>query len=231
MFMLTSVTTFAEEKDSIKYLPSDVKEITEEIIDEYGIVSIDEDGNEIITIPLGPSDSESNIETPYHNFDDTIHDVIHEGHKIPDNIPIPRHYDILVHTHEVINVRSYILNSYAPVTHFADQGFTITKEYSKSAEISVAVNLVGGITKNIVEHSLGITIEKSYSQGSNESYSRTVPNGYKGRIVYYYSSTVYNFTNKTTYYWPEGGFFYHYDECTVQSAPRNGYFGLQLIAR
>lgn len=48
MMMGMSANAFAaspENTEPVKYLPSDVDEITEEIIEEYGIVSTDENGN------------------------------------------------------------------------------------------------------------------------------------------------------------------------------------------
>lgn len=73
-----------------------------------------------------------------------------------------------------------------------------------------------------------------YTRGESESYSKVVPNGYKGRIVYYYTCTVYTFVNETAYVWPNTIpqlITYEYDDCYANGAPRNGYFGLQLIAR
>lgn len=235
MIMGMSVTASASNStNTIKYLPSDVEEITEDIIAEYGISSIDENGNEIITIPLGEANIGSYVEAPNYDYDATTQGLVHDGHAIPDNIILPRHFSLTPHSHEVTDVSSYTLNTYVPATEFADQGFTVTKELNRTVEVNASLNLNGGISKGAVEGALGVTVGGSYTRGASESYSKTVPNGYKGRIVYYYSCTVYNFTNKTSYVWPNTIpqlITYEYDKCSAQSAPRNGYFGLQLIAR
>lgn len=228
-------TAFAKESnENIKYLPSDVDEITDEIIAEYGIVSLDEDGSEIITIPIAPSDIENYIAAPNYNPDNEVQGFVHDGHTIPNNITLPYHFSLTPHSHAVTNLSSFTLNTYEPATEWADQGFTVTKEYNRTVEINAALNLNGGISKGAVEGELGVTVGGSYIRGSSESYSKEVPNGYKGRIVYYYTCTVYTFTNKTAYVWPNTIpqlITYEYDDCSAHGAPRNGYFGLQLKTR
>lgn len=236
MVMGLSTTAFAAEPESTtpKYLPADVDEITEEIIEEYGIVSFDENGNKIITIPLGPANYGTDIAAPDYTPDDDVFGLVHDGHTIPDDIIMPLHFSLTPHSHEVTNLSSYTLNTYEPATEWADQGFTITKEYNRSVEINASLNLNGGISKSAVEAAIGVTVGGSYTRGSSESYSKTVPDGYKGRIVYYYSCTVYTFTNKTAYVWPNTIpqlITYEYDNCSASGAPYNGYFGLQLVAR
>lgn len=231
-----SITTFAQEADtsSTKCLPSDVEEITEEMIQEYGIVSIDEEGNEVITILFAPSNEGTTTPAPNYNLDNDVKGFVHDGHTVPDNIMLPRHFCLTPHTHEVINLTSSSGKWLIPVTAYADQGFTISKEYSKSVEINASLNLNGGISKNDVEAAIGVSVGGSYTRGTSETYTATVPNGYKGRIVYYYTCTTYNFTNKTAYVWPNTIpqlITYEYDDCSAQGAPRDGYFGLQLIAR
>ena len=223
-----------ENTNQIKYLPSDVEEITEEIIEEYGIVSTDENGNEIITIPIAPSDAGNFTPMSDFNPDDYATGLVHDGHTVPDSIITPYHFSLTPHTHTVIDKSSYILNTYKPVTEFADQGFTVTKEYNKAVEIHADFNLQGGISKGAVEGALGITVGGSYTRGESESYSKEVPAGYKGRIVYYYTCTVHTFVNETAYVWPNTIpqlITYEHDNCYVHGAPRNGYFGLQLISR
>ncbi len=234
MVMGMSVTAFAEEPQTQKYLPSDIEEITEEMIEEYGIVTTDENGNEIITIPLGPANEGATIAAPDFNPDDDVQGFVHDGHTIPENITLPRHFSLTPHSHEVTNLSSYTLNTFVPATEYADQGFTVTKEYNRSVEVNASLDLNGGISKGDVEAAIGVSVGGSYTRGASESYSQVVPNGYKGRIVYYYTCTVYTFTNKTAYVWPNTIpqlITYEYDDCSAQSAPRNGYFGLQLIAR
>lgn len=237
MMMGMSANAFAaspENTEPVKYLPSDVDEITEEIIEEYGIVSTDENGNEIITIPLAPSNDGTVTTMPDFDPDDYATGLVHEGHTVPDGITTPYHFSLTPHTHTVTNQSSYTLNTYEPATEFADQGFTVTKEYSRAIEIHADFNLQGGISKSTVEGALGITVGGSYTRGESESYSKVVPNGYKGRIVYYYTCTVYTFVNETAYVWPNTIprlITYEYDDCYANGAPRNGYFGLQLIAR
>lgn len=240
LFIILSFTTpalAANESDLDeglpKFVPADV-EITQEIIDEYGIVSTDESGNENITIPMGPATSGEDIEAPDYNPDEDAEGYVHEGHTIPDNIGLPRHFSLTPHSHKVINLKSSSRKWLKPVTSYADEGFKISKEYSKSVEVNASLNLNGGISKSTAEASIGASIGGSYTRGSSETYAATVPKGYRGRIVYYYTCTTYNFTNKTTYVWPNTipqQITHEYDACSAQGAPRNGYFGLQLVRR
>lgn len=236
MMMAMATTAFAQEAKALepKCLPSDVEDITEEMIEEYGIISTDADGNEIITLLFAPSNEGTSIPAPDYDPDDEDQGFVHEGHSMPGNVILPRHFSLTPHTHEVTDLTSFRLNTFEPATEWADQGFTVTKEYNRSVEINASLSLNGGISKGAVEAALGVTVGGSYSRGSSESYSKTVPNGYKGRIVYYYSCTVYNFTNKTTYVWPNTIpvlMTYAYDKCTAYGAPYDGYFALQLKAR
>lgn len=235
MVMGMSLATFAAEPDETRnYLPSDIEEITQDVIDEYGIITLDENGNEVITIPLGPSNSGTDIAAPDYNPDNNVQGFVHEGHTIPNNVMLPRHFSLTPHSHEVTNLTSSSGKWLVPVTSYADQGFTISKEYSKSVEINASLNLNGGISKGEAEASIGATIGGSYTCGSSETYTATVPKGYKGRIAYYYTCTTYNFTNKTAYVWPNTIpllITYEYDNCSAQGAPRDGYFGLQLTSR
>lgn len=236
MIMGLSSTVFAQETeiDTDRCIPSNVEEITEEMIEEYGIRSTDEDGNEIITILFAPSNAGTYSAEPDYNPDESSEGIVHVGHTVPDGINLPRHFSLTPHSHEVTNVSNYTLNTFEPATEWADQGFTVTKEYSRSIEINASLNLNGGISKSSVEAALGVSVGGSYTRGSSESYSKTVPNGYKGRIVYYYSCKVYNFTNKTAYVWPNTIpqlITYEYDSCSASGAPYDGYFGLQLKAR
>ena len=80
MMMGMSANAFAaspENTEPVKYLPSDVDEITEEIIEEYGIVSTDENGNEIITIPLAPSNDGTVTTMPDFDPDDYATGLVH----------------------------------------------------------------------------------------------------------------------------------------------------------
>lgn len=236
MVMGMGTTAFAAAPDETptKFLPSDIDEITDEIIAEYGIVSYDENGNEVITIPMGPSSSGTETPAPDYDPDSDTQGFVHDGHAIPDNVELPRHFSLTPHSHEVTNLTSSSGKWLVPVTAYADQGFSISKEYSKSVEINASLNLNGGISKDTAEASIGTTIGGSYTRGSSETYTATVPNGYKGRIVYYYTCTTYNFTNKTAYVWPNTIpqlITYEYDACSAQGAPRDGYFGLQLTSR
>ncbi len=234
MVMGMSVTSFAAEPQTPKYLPSDIDEITDDMIEEYGIVTTDENGDEVIIIPLGPANEGTDIAAPDFNPDDVDQGYVHDGHTIPENVILPRHFSLTPHSHEVTNLSSYTLNTYVPATAFADQGFTVTKEYNRSVEINASLDLNGGISKGDVEAAIGVSVGGSYTRGASESYSKEVPKGYKGRIVYYYTCTVYTFTNKTAYVWPNTIpqlITYEYDDCSAQGAPRNGYFGLQLVAR
>ncbi len=220
------------------FVPADA-EITREIIDEYGIDSTDEFGNESIIIPMGPATSGEDIETSNNNLDEDFKGYVHDGHVIPDNIidnvhPSLYHFSLTPHTHEVINLKASSGKWLKPVTSYADEGFTISKEYNKSVVINASLDLKGGISKKTAEASIGFSIGGSYTRGSSETYTKTVPKGYKGRIVYYYECTTYKFTNKTTYIWPNTTpqlITHEYDACSAQGAPRNGYFGLQLIKR
>ncbi len=234
MVMGMPAAAFAASPSDIQFLPSEIDEITDQVIEEYGVVSTDEYGNEIIVIPLGAANSGTFTAAPNDNPDDSTIGPVHEGHSIPDNIILPRHSNLTPHNHEVTNLSSYTRSTYVPATAYADEGFTVTKEYSRSVEINASLNLNGGITADMVSTQIGVSVGGSYSRGENESYSKTVPDGYKGRIVYYYDCTVYSFTNKTTYYWPNTipqQITYEYDSCSAEGAPRNGYFGLQLIAK
>lgn len=235
MLMGMGTTAFATTPDeSINYLPAEVDEITEDVIQEYGIVTNDENGNEIINIPLEPSNDGSYIATPNFNPDDHVQGFVHDGHTVPDNIILPRHFSLIPHSHEVVDLDSFILNTDEPATEFVDQGFTVTKEYSRSVEINASLNLNGGISKDTVEAAIGVTVGGSYDRGESESYSTVVPDGYKGRIVYCYKITIYKFDNKTTYVWPNTIpvlITTEYDACSAYGAPYDGFFSLQLISR
>ena len=111
-------------------------------------------------------------------------------------------------------------------------GFTISKEYNETFEINASISLQGGITDSIVESALGVSVGGSYRRGSGESYTATVPSGYRGRIAYRYYSTLYMFDNKTTYVWSSTPpvTTEEYDACSAESAPYDGYYYLQLLA-
>lgn len=235
MILAMPATAFASAPDgTIRYLPTDVDEITEEIIEEYGIITIDEDGNKIISIPLFPANDVTDISNKNYDSDNNIQGLVHEGHHVPDNIVLPRHFSLTPHTHTVTDVSSFNLNTFVPATEFARAGFTVTKEYSRGVTVNAALDLSGGISKGDVEAALGVNVGGSYVCGESESYqSPVIPSGYKGRIVYRYTCTVYMFTNKTAYFWPNTIpqlITYEYDDCTAESGPRDGYFDLQLIA-
>ena len=220
------------------FVPAD-DEINQEVIDKYGISSTAEFGNEVIIIPMGPSTNGEYIESQNDNQDEDIEGYVHDGHVIPDNVidndaPQLYHFSLTPHTHEVINLKKSSGKWKKPVTSYADQGFEISKEYNKSVVINASLNLNGGISKKTAEASIGASIGGSYTRGSSETYTAKVPKGYKGRIVYYYDCTTYKFTNKTTYVWQNTTpplKTYEYNACSAQGAPRNGYFGLELIKR
>lgn len=234
MVLSLSISTSAAESSldsnswqNVKYLPPDVEEITDEIIAEYGIISTDENGDETILIPLAPSNDGTFTPAPDYNPADNVDSLVHDGHTVPNDIVMPFHFSPTPHVHEIINLSSWTLLTFKPVTEYADGGFTISKSYNKSITIEASLNLNGGISKSAVEASLGVSIGGSYTRGESESYTVTVPQGRQGRIVYFYNCKVYEFTNRTTYRWP----FYttvEFDDCSAQGAPYNGSFALQL---
>jgi hypothetical protein len=212
--------------DTIKKAPL---KLTEEYIEEHGIRSVDEEGNEIIEIPLGPSnDIGKYIPASQENYDeqDIHHDLSESGSEKL------RHFSPTIHYHDIVNLRSVRHSGVIPVTQFANQGFTISKSYSTEVSVSAALSLSGGIEKNAVSGELGFEVGGSYSRGYGEEYSTTVPNGYRGRIAYRYSSTLNYFDNKTTYIWQTAPYSSStfYNACTAESEPTNGYFYLQLIS-
>lgn len=235
MVVSVSVPSFAVEAENtsspdhpIKFLPSDVTEITDEIIAEYGIVSTDENGDTVVTIPLAPSNNFTCTPASDSNPDVDETGLVHDGHHIPEGIVMPYHFSGIRHTHRVTDVRTSTLSTYEPVTAYANGGVTITKEYSKSITFSVGLSLSGGITKDDVEAALNVTVGAEYTVGESESYSATVPEGKIGRLVYFYHCTVYRFTNETTYWWDGLEPTYEYDDCYAEGAPYDGYFGLQF---
>lgn len=197
--------------------------ITQEVIDQYGTTVVDENGNEYIEILLGTGGeivASDEIESPLPPSDDS--EFCNEFHG--NNT---RHWSNIAHTHSVINVSSYVYNTYKPVTQWAQGGFTVSKTYSQGVSITSGLSLNGGISTDIVNASLGISAGATHTRGQSESYSATVPAGYKGRISYRYDIKCYNFTNRTTYsqnwnVWSDDS------ACYAEGAPYNGYFYLQL---
>lgn len=226
-----SVTAFASESSSTPEPPKNsdgVYEITEEYIEKYGVHTKDEYGNDIIEVPLGPA---ADITEPLSSEDECTEGV-HEGHSIPDGVVQTRHFILTDHTHEVVNLTSANYSGFVGVTQYAMAGFTITKEYNESFQVNATLSLSGGITKSAVETALGVSVGGSYTRGSGESYSATVPSGYRGRIAYRYYSTLYMFDNKTTYFWSYTPLVTseEYNACSAETAPYDGYYYLQLLA-
>lgn len=228
-----SIPAFAAETNTpiSKTYPAKEFIITEEYINQFGRHSTDEFGNDIIEVPLCPSQAKVIEKHDYKIPEDTGMGV-HEGHAIPDGIDSPKHFSLTPHSHEVVNLSSYIYSGYIPVTAYAAPGFTVTKSYSETAELNASLSLSGGITKGIVEGQLGVSVGGTYSCGQGESYSAVVPSGYRGRIAYRYYSYMYTFDNKTTYIWSSLPLVTttEYDACYAQGAPYDGYFYLQLLA-
>lgn len=206
-----------------------VFEVTEKYIEKYGIHTTDEFGNNIIEVPLG---SAADIVEALSTNEPPCDEGVHEGHLQPEGIPQTRHFSLTPHSHEVVNVTSAQYSNYVPVTQYAMAGFTISKEYNETFEINASISLQGGITDSIVESALGVSVGGSYRRGSGESYTATVPSGYRGRIAYRYYSTLYMFDNKTTYVWSSTPpvTTEEYDACSAESAPYDGYYYLQLLA-
>lgn len=231
MVLSMSATAFAAEQ-TLPMQPANSDgfiEITEEYIEKYGVHTVDEFGNKIIEVPLGPD--MSYISDPI-TTDEEVHEGIHEGHSYPEGMIQPYHFSLTPHSHEVVNVTSVQYSNYIPVTQYAMAGFTISKEYNETVEVNASLNLNGGISKSSVEGSLGVSVGGSYTRGSGESYSATVPSGYRGRIAYRYYSTLYMFDNKTSYIWSSYPLVIteEFDACSAESAPYDGYFYMQLLA-
>lgn len=227
-----STTAYAAEAtSSVENQQGNVIEITEEYIQKYGVHTVDEYGNNIIEVPLGPSVA-GGIKYPDAPAVDDNNMGVHEGHSYPDGYVMPRHFSLTPHSHEIINLETIQYSSYIPVTEYALAGFTVTKSYDRAFDISVSLSLEGGITKNQVEGALGIEVGGTYSWGSGESYSAVVPSGYRGRIAYRYYSYLYLFDNKTTYIWSSLPLVTteEIDPCSAESAPYDGYYYLQLLA-
>lgn len=232
MLLSMSVPAFAAEAELPNESPQGtVIEITEEYIEQYGIHTVDEYGNDIIEVPLGPS-LVGGIKHPEPSAVEDNNMGVHDGHNYPDGYIMPRHFSLTPHSHEIINLETIQYSSYIPVTEYALAGFTVTKSYDRAFDISVSLNLEGGITKNQVEGKLGIEVGGTYTWGSGESYSAVVPSGYRGRIAYRYYSYLYLFDNKTTYIWSSLPFVTteEIDPCSAESAPYDGYYYLQLLA-
>lgn len=168
------------------------EEINEEYIQQYGILSNDENGNEIILIPLKQIDllsvkSEINEETCgcYENL-------------------MLRHSHPLEHTHKMENivVTRNLLKS-KPLTDWADEGFILSYQVSEAIEMSLQVNLAGGISKGAVEANLGVSIGGTYTYGVATSYTApAIPEGYKGRISFKMNFDYYTFDDVATYIVP-----------------------------
>lgn len=227
-----TTTTFAYEQPMPKLpINSDgVIEITEEYIDQYGIRSVDEFGNEIIEVPLGPD--LSNAVDPLTTNEPLCDEGVHNGHSLPEDMVQTYHFSLTPHSHEIVNLRSTRYSNYIPVTQYAMPGFTISKEYNRTVEVNASLSLAGGISKGAVEGELGVSVGGSYTRGSGETYSATVPSGYRGRIAYRYNSTLYSFDNKTTYVWSSSPLVTteEFDPCSAESAPYDGYFYMQLLS-
>lgn len=231
MSALSATAYAAEAAQPTETQQGSIIEITEEYIQEYGIHTVDEYGNKIIEIPLGPSFVEG-IKYPEIPDTDDNNVGVHDGHSYPSNYVTPRHFSLTPHSHEIINLQTVKYSNFIPVTEYAMAGFTVTKEYNRAFDISVSISLEGGITKSQVEGSLGVEVGGTYSWGSGESYSATVPSGYRGRIAYRYYSYLYLFDNKTTYIWSSLPLVTteEIDACSAESAPYDGYYYLQLLA-
>lgn len=206
-----------------------VFEVTEEYIEKYGIHTTDEFGNDIIEVPLAPA---ANVVESLSIDEPPCDKGLHEGHSLPEGIPQTRHFSLTPHSHEVVNLTSVQYSDTIPVTQYAMAGFTISKEYNDTFEVNASLSLEGGIPKSTVEAVLGISVGGSYTRGSGETYTATVPGGYRGRIAYRYYSTLYMFDNKTTYVWSSipPVTTEEYDACSAESAPYDGYYYLQLLA-
>lgn len=211
-------------------------QITEEYIQKYGVHTVDENGNAMIEVPLGPSNATGKLiseNVPLHDKH-----KIHSGHNIPDkylnnsDTISAQHFCLTPHTHEIVNLRSIAYNNFVPVTKYANPGFTISKSYNRTFTLSTSISLSGGITKGAVSGELGVEVGGSWSWGEGEEYSAVVPSGYRGRIAYRYDSTMYLFDNKTTYVWSTMPLHttVEYDACSAESKPHSGYYYMQLIA-
>jgi len=186
--------------------------ITEEDIQQYGTETTDEFGNTIIEIPLGTS--------------------ISEGEFIPEELMSPNHFSLTSHTHEVANLTWMNYSGFVPVTDYAMPGITITKSYDKTFTLSTSITLTGGIEISVVTAQIGVEVGGSYAWGQGESYSVTVPSGYKGRIAYRYDSKMYFFDNKITYYYSFPSYTtVEYHPCSAEGKPLpGGTYYLQIIA-
>lgn len=233
--LLLGITTTAFAADDTNSVGNSPLVITEDYIAEHGIHDTDEFGNDIILIPLGPSTSDG-IALPTPPEDEHDYFSIHEGHFPQTSGITPYHFSLKTHTHKIINLKQSIFSGSVPVTAFAAPGFTVTKSYNETFTISVALELAGGITKGDVEGTLGVQVGGSYSWGSQESYSATVPSGYRGRISYRYYSYLYTFDNQTSYYTlptassPPVVYNVTVDRCTAVSKPYDGLYYLELRA-
>lgn len=231
--LLLGMTTPVFAADDITPVSNPPFVITEEYIAEHGIPSTDEFGNDTILIPLGPSTS-TGVALPEPQEDDHDYMSVHEEHFPKNNSITPCHFSLVLHTHKIINLKQGTFSGSVPVTAYAAPGFTVTKQYDETFTISTSVELAGGISKKDVEATLGIQVGGSYAWGEKESYSATVPSGWRGRISYRYYSYMYVFDNETTYFTlptassPPRVTKVTVDPCSAVSKPYDGFYYLEL---
>ena len=220
LLVLSTFLTF-----SCAALADNTVEFTQEYIDANGIPGLDEYGNRTILIPLAGN---ANLisSTPAVDNDHTA--------CIPEDMMQARHFSTLGHTHKMINLKTQRgLTKSKPLSSYADEGFTISKEYSKSVTFSMSVDF--DLTKADVEREVGMSVGGSYTFGANTSYtSPVVPAGYMGRISYRIKYDLFRFDDEVTYVLNSIPIQYYKETitgCSAESKPYDGCFYLELKAK
>ena len=147
------------------YVTASALELTEEYIQEYGIPSVDENGNETILIPLY-SISEMEYKP----------EVLPEDHVrcVPEGNGLARHFIGITHSHQITNVNTTTAYISKPISYWADQGFQITWTSGWSVSISLSLDLKSGIPKSTVEKNFGVAIGGSYTYTESNAYTSPV---------------------------------------------------------
>lgn len=167
-------------------------ELTEEYIEEHGIPSVDENGNETVLIPLytiQPS-SATQAESVEHPNCLTTADFLQ------------RHFSATGHTHRMINIHATKTYKSIPISNYwADEGFIITWTQGWNKTVTFNLNLASGISKDEVEDALGIEVGGSVTYTETSTYtSPQIPAGYEGRISLRVNFFYYVFDDEITYY-------------------------------
>lgn len=212
ILLLFSCTAYAD----------DTKELTPELIDEIGIPNVGQDGEPTILIPLDASGhltvmvGDDTQKNSFNNHDEAIE---------------PNHFSTLGYTHKMLNlVTRKGLARTSPLSEYADEGFTITKEFEHGVSFTMATNFT--MPKKQVENAVNMSVGGTFTLGQKTTYTTpTIPKGYMGRIAYRINYDLFLFDDEITYVLNSIPIQYYTEIKKNQSAesePYNGHFCLEL---